>query len=290
MGRANSSGRRLFYNRGLRAKKSFGQCFLTDANIARRIAQEAIVSPCTALEIGAGTGALTSPLLDRAKKVIAIERDRDLVPILKQAFAYAIQSHALEIHELDAANCDWLCLLSESPRPYVIVGNVPYRITGRLIERATELAAQVDRVVFMIQKEVADRIAAPCGSKNYGALSVFVRRSFYLVRRIAVPPTCFRPQPAVHSAVVVLEPLRPTIAPVDFVLKHLVLTSFSRRRKTLRNAWRDAFELSETQWKDCARATGIALDLRAENLKPEDFDRVAQWVRKATNNPILDRL
>lgn len=277
---AGQRGRHLFRDRGLRAKRSFGQCFLADPNIARRIARECVPEPGgTALEIGAGTGALTLPLLDRGARVVAIERDREIVPILEEALHDAIASGRLTVHELDAASCDWLGLLSGLPRPHAVVGNVPYQITGRLLERATEIAAEVRRVVFMIQKEVADRIEAPCGSRDYGALTVFVRRSFHVVRRISVPPTCFRPQPSVHSAVLVLEPNPSAPGPVDDVLRALVLTSFSRRRKTLRNAWKGAMGLDDVQWELAARDAGIRLEARAETLSPEDFERVAAWVR-----------
>ena len=274
------AGRRVFRDRGLRAKKSFGQCFLADANIARKIAKEAIGDTVgTALEIGAGTGALTVHLLELGAHVVAIERDRELVPVLHEVLADACSSGQLDIQEADAANCDWLSLLEDKPRPHVVVGNVPYQITGRLLERATEVADRVERVVFMIQKEVADRIEAPCGTKDYGALSVFVRRSFRVVRRIAVPPTCFRPQPSVHSAVIVLEPNDPTPPPVDVVLRKVVLTAFSRRRKTLRNAWKGAFGLDDEVWEEIAREAGVRLEVRAETLEPEDFDRVGAGVR-----------
>jgi 16S rRNA (adenine1518-N6/adenine1519-N6)-dimethyltransferase len=275
------AGRRAFRDRGLRAKKSFGQCFLADANIARRIAREAVGEAAgTALEIGAGTGALTVHLLDQGAQVVAIERDRELVPVLHEVFAEACERGQLRIEEADAATCDWIALIADKPRPHVVVGNVPYQITGRLLERATEVADQVQRVVFMIQKEVADRIEAPCGTKDYGALSVFVRRSFHVVRRIAVPPTCFRPQPSVHSAVMVLEPNDPTPPPVDDVLRAVVLTAFSRRRKTLRNAWRGAFGFDDEVWGELAREAAVRLDVRAETLSPEDFGRVAEGVQR----------
>lgn len=275
-----SGGRRLFRDRGLRAKKSFGQCFLADANIARRIAREAIPEQSgTVLEIGAGTGALTTTLLDRAERVVAIERDRELIPVLHEAFAEAVASGKLVVHERDAAAGGWLDLLHDAPRPHVVTGNLPYQITGRLLERATEVAPHVNRVVFMVQREVADRIAAPVGTKDFGALSVFVRRSFAVVRRVPVPPSCFRPQPSVHSAVIVLEPRQPTVDPADEVLRTLVVTSFSRRRKTLRNAWRGAFGLDDEQWRRLADRTGVDLDARAETLEPEVFDRVAGEIR-----------
>lgn len=274
------SGRRLFVDRGLRAKKSFGQCFLADPNIARRIAREAIGEPPgTALEIGPGTGALTKHLLERGARIIAIERDRDLVPVLRESLCDACAQGLLTITEADAVTADWAALIEHEPEPHVVVGNVPYQITGRLLERATEVASHVQRVVFMIQKEVADRIDASVGTKDYGALSVFVRRSFRVVRRFAVPPTCFRPQPSVHSAVVVLEPRVPALPPADEILRTLVLTSFSRRRKTLRNAWRGAFGLDDGAWQAAAREAKVSLEARAETLEPEEFEKIAAWVR-----------
>lgn len=274
------SGRRLFREQGLRAKRSFGQCFLADPNIARRIALEATTPEGgTVLEIGAGTGALTAPLLARASCVVAIERDRDLIPVLSEAFAEPISSGRLLVVEADAAAVDWVALLLRGASPRVVAGNVPYQITGRLIERAAGIAAHVDRVVFMVQREVADRIAAPVGSADYGALSVFVRRSFRVTRRIPVPPSCFRPQPSVHSSVIVLDPVRPSPGEADEVLQTLVLTSFSHRRKTLRNAWKGAFGLGADVWERIAEEARIDLAQRAQTLEPVAFDQVAEAIR-----------
>ncbi|MFW5738945.1 MAG: 16S rRNA (adenine(1518)-N(6)/adenine(1519)-N(6))-dimethyltransferase RsmA [Myxococcota bacterium] len=275
-------GRQVFRERGLRAKKSFGQCFLADPNIARRIAREAVATPGgTALEVGPGTGALTKHLLDRGARVIAIERDRDLVPVLREVFAQPCEQGQLTVVEDDAASCDWAAWLSESALPRAVVGNVPYQITGRLLQRATEVASAVDRVVFMVQREVADRIDAPVGTKDYGALSVFVRRSFRVVRRIAVAPSCFRPQPSVHSAVVVLDPVDNAPDAADELFRTLVTASFSRRRKTLRNAWRGVFGLDDTAWEAIARSAQVSLDARAETLGPLEFGNVAELVRAA---------
>jgi len=279
--RKNSlSARQGFRDRGFHAKRSFGQCFLADQNIARRIAQHSVPQPGgTVLEIGAGTGALTGPLLQRQAIVVAIERDRDLIPLLEESFFQPIADGQLFVCEHDAATSDWLALLSEHPTPHAVVGNIPYQITGRLLQRATQVACHVQRVVFMMQKEVADRIQAPCGSRQYGALSVFVRRSFRVVERISVPPTCFRPQPSVHSAVLVLEP-HPTLPPADPIFDELVSAAFSQRRKTLRNAWRESMGLSVQDWEIIAPDAGINLDARAETLCVQDFERLASRLRQ----------
>ena len=132
-------------------KKSFGQHFLADPRIAAAIAQLATTPPGgTLLEIGPGQGALTTHLLPRAGRLVAIERDRDLVPLLGETFADAIASGQLTIVEDDAATADWAQLLASGPGPRVVVGNVPYNITGRLLERAVQIAAHIDSVVFMI--------------------------------------------------------------------------------------------------------------------------------------------
>ncbi len=275
-----STGRHLFQKRGLHAKRSFGQCFLADSNIARKIARAAVGPEAgTVLEIGAGTGALTHPLLECGARVVAIERDRDLVPVLNQTLTEAATLGRLRIVEADAVSTDWLRLLEGEPRPHVVAGNVPYQVTGRLLERATEVAGRVRRVVFMIQKEVADRIEAAPGTKDYGALSVFVRRSYEVEDRFAVPPTCFRPQPSVHSAVVVLEPVTPSPPAADDILRTLVVRAFSKRRKTLRNAWRGVFGLDVGNLETLAANAAFSLDARAETLIPSQFDQAADWVR-----------
>lgn len=274
------SGKQVFRERGLRAKRSFGQCFLADANIARRIAKLAVDAPgCTALEIGAGSGALTRQLLACGANVVAIERDRDLIPVLQTTFHEALEQGRLHIHEADAATCEWRELLTNHPQPHVLVGNIPYQITGRLLHRATEACAQMQRVVFMVQKEVADRIAALPGSKNYGAMSVFVQHCFRVSERVLVPPTCFRPQPSVYSAIVLLEPHAPLPAPIDDLMQALVTKAFSRRRKTLRNAWRDAFCMTERDWQRIARECRVCLDARPEQLSPAQFAAICTKVR-----------
>jgi hypothetical protein len=128
----------------------------------------------TVVEIGGGLGALTRPLLDRASRVVTIERDRDLVPILTAEFEGSIAEGRVKVIEADALLVDWAAEFS-GPRPHVVAGNLPYQITGALLERATVLADRVDRAVFMVQAEVAERLAAKPGTKAYGGLTVFVQ-------------------------------------------------------------------------------------------------------------------
>jgi len=276
-------GRAAFHARGLHAKRSFGQCFLADPNIARNIALEA-TSPQggTCLEIGPGTGALTRYLLARAARVVAVERDRDLVPLLRETYAEEVEADRLRVVEADAAARSWLDLLADGPRPHCIVGNVPYQITGRLLQRAIDTAPAVDRVVFMVQKEVADRIGAPVGAKEYGALSVFVQHAFVLLRRMFVPSSCFRPRPQVDSTVVVLQP-RGWDGPAASTFEWLVTAAFSRRRKTLRNAVKGWRGVDGDTWEKIARQAGISLDDRAERVAPDQWRILAQLVEEAVS-------
>lgn len=251
------------------AKRSFGQCFLVDANVARIIAEEATSPPAgTTLEIGAGTGALTAPLIARASRVVAIERDRDLAPVLLQRFSGA---RNLQVVEADAATADWAALLQGAPKPHILAGNLPYQITGRILQRTVQLAGLFDRAVFMVQKEVALRLAASPGTKDYGALSVFVGSAFYVSTRLIVPASCFRPRPKIDSAVVVLSPRphRPVARTAAFA--QLVQAAFSQRRKTLRNAWKHIEGIE--QW---AADSGVCLDARGETLDVEAFARIAE--------------
>ncbi|HEY3595261.1 MAG TPA: rRNA adenine dimethyltransferase family protein, partial [Polyangiaceae bacterium] len=144
-----------FHELGLAPKKSFGQNFLVDKGVARHIAELAVVGPtATVVEIGAGLGALTEPLLERGAKVAAIERDRDLCPILRQSFAPWIERGQLTVIEADAKRVDFAEYLKAGPAPRVLVGNLPYQLTGPLLEKTTELAELIDRAVYTVQSEV----------------------------------------------------------------------------------------------------------------------------------------
>lgn len=261
----------LLRARGLAPKKSFGQHFLHDAGHLARIAELA-ATPSTVLEIGAGLGALTEALAARAGRVVAVERDRDLVPILRELFADAAN---VSIVEADAVKLSWRDHLNDSPR--VVAGNLPYHITGKLLERAVEQAAFVDRVVFMVQHEVAQRVAAPPGSRTYGMLSVFVQAAFRVERALRVAPGAFVPPPEVSSTVIVLTPHEVPRAEESPLFREVVHAAFATRRKTLRNAWRRL--LAPSDLATAARDASIDLDKRAETLSVEDFARMTTAVR-----------
>lgn len=270
---------------GLRPKKSFGQNFLVADGIARAIASACVHDDergaARVLEIGAGTGALTRLLAERAKSVVAIERDRDLVPLLARDLAAV----GVRVVEGDAQTADLRSLAGaeEDGSPRVLCGNLPYALTGVLLRRAVEEAAAFERVVFMVQDEVASRLVAAPGTKDWGALSVFVHAAFDVRRLLRAPPGAFHPPPEVTSAVVELVPLRPPRAVESDRFRALVRGAFEARRKTLRNAWSrvaDAPTLARA-----AEAVGIRLDARGETLQVEDFARMAARLDAESPSP-----
>jgi 16S rRNA (adenine1518-N6/adenine1519-N6)-dimethyltransferase len=280
MSEDGKSLRALLDEHGLRPKYAFGQNFLSDQNTARKIAELA-TSPAGGLvvEIGAGLGALTRPLLERAAKVVAIERDRDLVPILRTEFESAIQEGRLNLVEADAKQVDYPALLGEGGAPLpVLAGNLPYQITGPLLELTVGLAPLLGRAVYMVQLEVADRLAALPGGEAYGALTVFTKAAFTVERALVVRRGAFYPQPNVDSAVVVLTPRRPAVTEETPIFRAVVKGAFSQRRKMLRNAWRNLSGLGAEEVARAAERAGIDLDLRGETLDVADFARMAREV------------
>jgi len=264
---------------GLSPKKSFGQNFLVAESVVRAIAAacvpDAEVGHARVVEIGAGTGALTAALLDRAKHVVAIERDRDLVPLLARTFEVEIAAGKLTLVEGDAQTVDYEALLGEAAddSPRVLCGNLPYQITGSLLERAVNSAARLERVVVMVQEEVADRILASPGNKIYGALTVFVRAAFDVARVMKVSRGSFHPAPDVTSAVIRLSPVRPPRALETDTFRRVVKAAFGARRKTLRNAWSALAPAADVA--RIAESCGVSLDARGETLDVTAFARVA---------------
>ena len=226
------------------------------------------------VEIGAGLGALTGALVGRAAHVVAIERDRDLVPLLRETFAAEIADGRLTILEADAQTAAITELLGPAGTPRVLAGNLPFQITGRLLQLAVEHAHELERVVFMVQDEVAARLLGTPGTKEYGALTVFVRAAFDVTRVAKVSPGSFYPSPAVTSSVVTLTPLRPPRALETPTFRALVKAAFGMRRKTLRNAWRRVAPTPEEVAR-AATVAGVSLDARGETLDVEDFARMA---------------
>ncbi len=270
----------LFHSRGLRPRKALGQNFLLDHSTAERIA--VLLAPDASgsvLEIGPGLGALTEPLLARAERVIALEKDPALATILRETL---LPHHAekLSLIEGDATKLSWLELLAAAPKPWRVGGNLPYAVTGTLLEALTRLAPEIDRAVIMVQREVADRLCALPGTREYGALTVFVQAQLSVQRALVVGPAAFTPRPSIDSAVLTLTPRSPPIAPEDEFFRQVVRGAFSMRRKTLRNAWRGLFGWSQDSLAEAAAACEISLDARGETLPVETFARMAAYRRE----------
>lgn len=258
---------------GLEAKKSFGQNFLSDPSILDRMAEQ-IRGAEIAIEIGPGLGALTTALLKTGIKVIAIERDRDLIPILTEHFSEAISSGQLRILEGDAKTVDYDALIEGKT---ALIGNLPYQITGQLLELACGLSSKLCSASFLVQLEVAERIVSPPRTKTYGALSVFCQASFDGKKAFLVKPGAFHPKPNVNSAVVRLVP-RSSKIPESIWFRQLVWAGFEQRRKTLRNSWS---KLASTEiMRAAAESVGIRLEQRAEELTVEQFGALAVQLEK----------
>lgn len=250
------------------ARKRFGQHFLHDQNIIESILRLLDPSPGEhIIEIGPGQGALTYPLLQRCEKLIAIELDRDLVPILK--------SRGADLGELEIINADVLEFdLASLPgnKIYRLVGNLPYNISTPLMFHLLESVAQIKDMHFMVQKEVALRIVARPGDNNYGRLSVMLQYQCDSQYLLDVAPGCFKPPPRVDSAVIRLLPLdKPEYDVGDYQhFSKIVQTAFSQRRKTISNSLKSLLD------RDTIINCGIDPRMRAENLALSDYAKLSR--------------
>lgn len=246
----------------MRPNKRLGQHFLTDPGILGRIADALDCVPGeTIIEIGPGHGDLTRQLLARGVTVIAIEKDRALAEELR-VNAQLVQGDALRV--------DWHALVADR---FKVVGNIPYNITSPLLEKALTPPLP-ERIVFLVQLEVAQRLAAPPGSKTYGGLSIGVQAQCRVEQLFTVLPGSFRPPPKVKSALVRLTPLaEPLVRPEEVApLRTFVTACFSRRRKQLHNAVPGATAAGLT-------ALGFDPKARPETLAPRDFVRLWRLLR-----------
>jgi 16S rRNA (adenine1518-N6/adenine1519-N6)-dimethyltransferase len=264
--------RKLFDRYGFRPRRSLGQTFLTDLNIVRKILQIAEVGPDDAvLEIGPGAGTVTRALAAAAQRVVAIEVDPTLVAILHET----VGEGAEVIHQ-DVLAVDWPALL---PRPgtgrWKVVANLPYAITGPAILKLLDAKEWIERLVIMVQVEVAERLVAAPGSRAHGLLSVLVQAACEAKLAWRVPRTCFRPVPGVDSGLVLLTVRRPALVAADLepVFRRVVKGAFSARRKVLANSFAQASDLRLGKEEAAALLTAcdIAPGCRAEELSVEQF-------------------
>lgn len=265
------SVRTLLHDAGLRPKKSWGQNFLEDANALCAIADAVFSSsPSLIIELGAGLGSLTQYLVNRDARVIAVERDRELIPHLQRV----IQDEA-EILEADAATLDYSTFTDEK-NPLTVVGNLPYQISSRLLVSLAEAAPWVQRVVVMVQKEVGDRICSQPGRES-GLLSILIQRAFTARQIRTVSPGCFFPKPNVTSVVIELT-RKETILDrtLDVQLVQTARWCFASRRKTLLNSLSKASGKPKEEVLSALAIAKIEPSVRAETLSVEQFIAIAQ--------------
>ncbi len=256
---------------GLRARHSLSQNFLADVDVLDGILAEASPIPGDrVLEVGPGLGLLTGGLLASGATVTAVELDRGLAAFLRERFTDAIDAGALRLVEGDALDQDLTHLVEP---PYDVVANLPYHITSPILHAFLGAPPRPARLVLMVQREVADRIAAPPGKMSY--LSVFVQ--YHARVRVAFPvsPDAFEPEPAVASAVIVVEPydLDDRLTPdEEDELWRLVQAGFRERRKMLHNVLTRQLRLDHTRVDAALAEVGIEPDRRPQTLA------VGEWL------------
>lgn len=262
---------------GFKFSKSLGQNFLIDGNIVRKIVSESnITDEDYVLEIGPGMGTLTEELALRAKKVVAIELDSTLLPILDETLG---KYNNVEIIHGDVLKVDLVKLIEEKLNngPVKVVANLPYYVTTPIIGKLIEDNLNLESITVMVQKEVAERMAASPGGKEYGSLSIFV--NFYSNPEIVVkvPKTVFMPQPKIDSSVIRLT-LKKDLPDIDQdKFFKVVKAGFSKRRKTIINALSSyGFNIEKETIRECLEKSNISPEERAENLSVEDFIKISK--------------
>jgi 16S rRNA (adenine1518-N6/adenine1519-N6)-dimethyltransferase len=253
-----------------RAKKRLGQHFLTDPRLLGRIADAlACTRDDTVIEIGPGRGALTEHLLQRAGRVIAIELDRELAPILRERWK---DEPRFTLVEGDVLEQDLAALAGG---PYLLAGNVPYNITTPILFHAMRRPRPA-RAVYLVQKEVADRVVAPPGSDDYGALSVNVQALADAERLFLVGAKSFSPPPKVESAVIRVVPRSTPLMDEaeEAPFRVFVQAAFGLRRKQMRRVLRTVFSWDAVRADAVLAAADVDPEARPETLAPADFLRI----------------
>ncbi|BDG61991.1 16S rRNA (adenine(1518)-N(6)/adenine(1519)-N(6))-dimethyltransferase RsmA [Caldinitratiruptor microaerophilus] len=266
--------------RGLRPRRGLGQHFLVDRRVVDRIV--AAVEPAPGdlvLEIGPGPGILTRALVEAGARVVAVELDRQLAALLRDTLPAAGAPGTVEVVEGDALKVDLAGLLAARLRPGArarVAANLPYYITSPLLFRLLEEDLPLERIVVMVQREVADRILAPPGTRAYAALSVAV--AYHAEARLVarVPPGAFWPPPSVDSAVVLLRLReRPPVATPREALFRVVRAAFGQRRKTLLRALAGGLRLDGDVVARALARAGVDGTRRGETLSLAEFAAVA---------------
>ncbi|MBW2460340.1 MAG: ribosomal RNA small subunit methyltransferase A [Deltaproteobacteria bacterium] len=274
--------RKVLARYGLAPKRRMSQNFLIARSVVERIADAANAAPgAPVVELGPGLGTLTGELLRRGSRVVAVEKDPQMIAVLEAEFG---DVDAFEVRAGDATSLDLGALAIELGGPLTLVGNLPYAATGAIMRNLVRQRSAIAAAVVMVQREVRDRLAADPGTSAYGALTVFVRAAFEVERVINVTPGSFHPPPKVASAVARLVPPAELRAEETETFRGVVRSAFDARRKTLRNALRRKFEGDQV---DAAlEATGIDGRRRGETLSVEEFRGLAEAIERAVARAI----
>lgn len=260
-------------------QKRFGQNFLVDTHVLEKIIQAAgLTKEDLVLEIGPGIGTMTQYLAENAGRVMAVEIDSNLIPILKETLK---DYHNVTVINEDILKVDVAALAEQynGGRPIKVVANLPYYITTPIIMGLFESQVPIDNITVMVQKEVAERMQAGPGTKNYGALSLAVQyyAEPYIVAN--VPPNCFIPRPSVGSAVIRLtrHGKKPVEVKDEKLMFALIRASFNQRRKTLQNSLNNSSELSFSKEEigEAIEKMGLSPSVRGEALTLEQFAKLA---------------
>lgn len=271
-----SATRDVLERHGFYTKHRLGQNFLvSDAVITRIVSLAELAPDDVVLEVGPGIGTLTVALLPRATRVVAVEADRKLEPVLAETCA----------QDSDKLDIVWGDALRQVPgglpvMPTAFVSNLPYQVAATIILQAFEAVPSLRRAVVMVQAEVADRIAAAPGSKAYGAYTAKLALWGKVTGRFEVGPGNFMPPPHVDSAVVRIDRVETGLdAATIAATSHVIDAAFAQRRKTIRNSM-SSQGFDKAALDAAFAATGISPTCRAETLAPEDFVRLAEAMRE----------
>ena len=269
-----------------RFQKKFGQNFLIDTHVLDKIVESAgITKDDCVLEIGPGIGTMTQYLAESARKVIAVEIDSNLIPILEDTLSAYDNVQVLN-EDILKVDIEALAKEQNDGRPMKVVANLPYYITTPIIMGLLEGEAKVDSITIMVQKEVADRMQMTPGSKEYGALSLAVQ--YYAKPEIVanVPPNCFMPRPNVGSAVIRLSLYeKPPVEVQDSkYMFQLIRASFNQRRKTLVNGLQNGgLGLTKDDILAALSEMGLSEMVRGETLSLEQFALLSDILQKNHN-------
>lgn len=277
---AQQTPQAILRRHGLRPKKSWGQNFLgADRHLGAIAAACEIGSGDVVVEFGAGLGHLSRHLAATGARVVAVERDRELVPVLREE----LDGLDVEVREANAATFDLRALAAERGQKLVVVGNLPYHLSTEILFHVFDQREVVSRAVFLLQREVTERIAASPGGKDYGVLSVLLQMHAEVDVPHRVPARAFTPPPKVESAVIRFR-MRdvPRADPGDEALfRRLVKVAFAQRRKTLANALRAGRIAEPERLRAALAAAGIDPARRAETLSIEEFAHLSRLLEEA---------